>query len=84
MRGQSESGKLIRIIQIVFSKMNGSEAGVLFSLKAYLTLKPMKVMALTISISFVVVAFAIRGFEIGLVDECNRFFYISNNLWLVI
>jgi hypothetical protein len=64
--------------------MNGSEAGVLFALKAYLTLIPFKVMALTISLSFIVLGFAIRAFEIGLVDECNRFFYISNNLWLVI
>jgi hypothetical protein len=64
--------------------MNGSEAGVLFTLKAYLTLKPMKVMAITIGLSFLVLGFAIRGFEIGLVDECNRFFFISNNLWLVI
>ena len=56
----------------------------MFTLKAYLTLKPMKVMALTIGLSFVVLGFAIRAFEIGLVDECNRFFVISNNLWLVI
>jgi hypothetical protein len=41
MREQSESGKGIDISLILNnSKMNGSEAGVLFALKAYLTLKP--------------------------------------------
>ncbi len=64
--------------------MNGSEAGVLFALKAYLTLKPLQVMALTIGLSFVIFGFAIRGFEIGLVDECNRFYFISNSLWVVV
>jgi hypothetical protein len=41
MKGQSESGKITNICLIEnYSKMNGSEAGVLFALKAYLTLKP--------------------------------------------
>ena len=29
-------------------------------------------------------AFAIRTFEIGRVDFCNRFFYLSNAFWLVV
>lgn len=41
-------------------------------------------MALTIGLSFVIFGFAIRAFEIGLVDECNRFYFISNSLWLVV
>ena len=41
-------------------------------------------MTLTIGFSFLIFGFSIRGFEIGLVDECNRFYFISNSLWLII
>lgn len=65
-------------------KMNGSEAGVLFALKAYLTLRPYHVLSLLLLTAFVCFGFAIRTFEIVLVDPCNRFFYISNAFWLVV
>ena len=41
MKELSEYGKIIDLdLFESYSKMNGSEAGVLFALKAYLTLKP--------------------------------------------
>jgi len=41
-------------------------------------------MTITIGLSFLIFGFSIRAFEIGLVDECNRFYFISNSLWVVI
>lgn len=65
-------------------KMNGSEPGVLFSLKALLSLRPYLVLTTFLVMSFLVFAFAIRTFEIGRVDVCNRFFYLSNAFWLIV
>ena len=65
-------------------KMNGSEPGVLFSLKALLSLRPYLVLTYFCVLGFLIFAFAIRTFEIGRVDTCNRFFYLSNAFWLVV
>jgi Ion channel len=65
-------------------KMNGSEPGVLFSLKALLSLRPYLVLSYFLCLSFLLFAFAIRTFELGRVDRCNRFFYLSNAFWLVV
>ena len=64
--------------------MNGSEPGVLFSLKALLSLRPYLVLSYFLVLSFLIFAFAVRTFEIGRVDPCNRFFFLSNAFWLVV
>jgi hypothetical protein len=60
--------------------MNGAEAGVRFTLKAYLTLRPYQVLATFLLFSMVILAFAIRTFEVGLLTIGNRFNYASNAL----
>lgn len=63
--------------------MNGSEAGVLFSLKAYMTQKPYTILVSLMICSLLILGFVIRLFEVGLLDKGNRFPYITNALWLV-
>jgi hypothetical protein len=69
-----------RIARVV--KMNGSTPGVLFSLKALLSLRPYTVLSFLLIFSFLVMSFAIRTFEIARIDVCNRFFFLSNAFWL--
>ena len=51
----------------ILSKMSGSEPGVLFALKAYLTLYPYQVLAVSSTAALLIIGFSIRTFEIGLV-----------------
>ena len=64
--------------------MNGSEAGSLFSLKAYLTLMPFQVLILTFMVSLVVISFSIRAFEMCMQNENNNYTYVSNAFWLIV
>ena len=85
MNVTKEFGKYCQTVHHSFnSKMNGSEAGVLFALKAFLTLRPYTVLVTTLVAGLLILGFSIRTFEVGLIDPSNRFDFVSNTLWLVI
>lgn len=73
-----ESERVVRVC-----RMNGSNGGVLFTLKAYMTLQPYWVFAALLSASLFVFAFSIRTFEMGIEDEFDNS-NVSISLWLVI
>jgi hypothetical protein len=83
MKGLSEYGKNNLVITAYFSKVNGSQAGILFGLKAYLTLRPYQVLAFTTIMVLLFFSLEVRIFEEGVVDNENRFLYISNAFWMI-
>lgn len=74
-RAHSES--MVRCTILTYSKMNGAQAGVTFTLKAFFNLHPYQLLATSLLFSMVILAFAIRTFEVGL-QNGNRFNYASN------
>ena len=64
--------------------MNGAMANAFFALKAYLTLQPYVILTLGLVVSTFVLGFALRTFEVGLIDPNNNFNYVWNSFWVVI
>ncbi len=62
--------------------MNGSEAGSLFALKAYLTLQPFSVFVIAFIGALIIISFSIRAFEICMAE--SDFLYVSSAFWMII
>lgn len=63
--------------------MNGSEANYMFTLKAYLTLKPYHVFSFVLTGGLIVFSLSIRTFENG-IDDGQDNEDVSISIWLVI
>lgn len=73
---------MVRLQILIPSKMNGSEAGPFFALKAELTLRPYRVLVLAFLGALVIISLSIRAFEICMSN--SEFVYVSNAFWLIV
>lgn len=71
------------MIKTMYSNMNGSAANIIFSLKAYLKLKPYFILALALLIVTLMLGCIIRIFEIG-INGPDLFENLFNSFWVIL